>query len=128
VASYISSLFVITVLLKHFFACQANVYRGLDPKDSKPLAIAIKKSHTSQHIRQPTLQHEARLLSTLMGHPTIPLVFAYGHLPHFEYLAMELLGNSLDWVTPTDGMNKEVMARIAVQMVCFSLALNLSFS
>ena len=114
--------------LKHIFACQANVYRGLDPKDATPLAIAIKKSRVSQRIRRPTLQHEASLLRALMDHPAIPRILAYGHLPHFEYLAMELLGNNLEQVTPTNGMSQEIVARISVQLVRFSFALNLRFS
>lgn len=56
----------------------------------------------SQRVRRPHLQHEARILRTLEGHPAIPRIFAYGHLQHFEYLAMELLGRRLrpkmEWI------------------------------
>lgn len=32
------------------------------------------------------------MLQLLQGHPAIPAVYGYGHLPHFEYLALELMG------------------------------------
>jgi len=41
------------------------------------------------------LQHEARVLQLLQGHPAIPVVYGYGRLKHFEYLTMELLGPSI---------------------------------
>lgn len=111
-------------ICKPFFTCQANVYRALDPKDSTPLAIAIKKSRVSQRVRRPRLQHEARVMSALEGHPAIPRVVAYGHLQHFEYLAMELLGKGLDKVTPKNGMDEGTVAKIAVQLVGCSFRLH----
>ena len=99
------------------FICQANIYRALDPKDATPLPITIKKSRVSQRIQRPRLQHEFRILCALEGHPAIPRVIAYGHLQHFEYLAMELLGKSLDQVMPKDGMDERTVAKIAVQLV-----------
>jgi hypothetical protein len=50
----------------------------------------------------------------LEGHPAIPRVVAYGHLQHFEYLAMELLGKSLEAVAP---MDERTVAKIAVHLV-----------
>jgi hypothetical protein len=50
----------------------------------------------------------------LEGHPAIPRVVAYGHLQHFEYLAMELLGKSLEVVAP---MDERTVANIAMHLV-----------
>ena len=57
--------------------------------------VALKKSRVPQKVKRPHLQHESRILWMLQGHPAIPMIFAYGHLPHFEYIAMELLGPSI---------------------------------
>ena len=68
----------------------------------------------SQRIRHPHLQHEARLLRALEGHPAIPRVISYGHLRHFEYLAMKLLGKSLEQIVP---MDEQTVAKIAVHLL-----------
>lgn len=57
--------------------------------------VALKKSRVSLRVKRPLLQHEARVLLRLQGHPAIPKLYAYGQLEHFEYLSMELLGPSL---------------------------------
>jgi serine/threonine protein kinase len=98
---------------------QATVYRALDPKDATPLPIAIKKARVSQRIQRPHLRHEARLLRALEGHPAIPRLVAYGHLQHFEYLAMELLGKSLEQIAPKNGMDERTVAKIAVHLVSY---------
>ena len=38
--------------------------------------------------------------------PSIPAVFAHGHLAHFEYLAMELLGRDLGDMVEDTGLLK----------------------
>lgn len=86
---------------------------------SNPLPIAIKRSRVSQRIPRPRLWHEAQLLHALFkeGHPSIPRVIAYGHLRHFEFSAMELLGKSLQELTPQNGMSEPIVAKIAIQLV-----------
>ncbi|OBZ77476.1 Casein kinase I isoform alpha [Grifola frondosa] len=91
-----------------------NVYRALDPENN---IIAVKKSRASLRVRRPAMQHEARVLCMLQGHPAIPHLIAYGHLQHFEYLAMELLGKTLEEVMPTGGMQQEIVAQIAVYLL-----------
>ena len=87
---------------------------------SSGLVVALKKSRVSQKVKRPHLQYQSRILWLLQGHPAIPMIFAYAHLPHFEYMAIELLGPSLK-----DSMNelKEPVstttgARVVLQMVC----------
>ncbi|KAF8524723.1 kinase-like domain-containing protein [Gautieria morchelliformis] len=48
--------------------------------------VAVKKSRVSLR---------AQVILSLPHHPGIPAIYAYGRLPHFEYLAMELLGPTL---------------------------------
>ncbi|KAJ3500813.1 hypothetical protein NLJ89_g9624 [Agrocybe chaxingu] len=57
--------------------------------------VAVKKSRISKTVKPPFLQHESRVLQLLQGHASIPAVYSYGRLQHFEYMAMELLGPSL---------------------------------
>ncbi|KXN86020.1 Casein kinase I isoform alpha [Leucoagaricus sp. SymC.cos] len=60
--------------------------------------VALKKSRSSQRRKRPILQYESRVLQLLQGHPAIPEIFGYGQMPHFEYMAMELLGPSISEV------------------------------
>ena len=82
-----------------------------------PLTVAVKQSRVSQLVRHPHLQHEVRLMHILEGHPAIPRIIAYRHLKHFEYLAMELLGKSLEEVMPGNGLEERTVAKIAIQLV-----------
>jgi serine/threonine protein kinase len=95
------------------------VYRALDNKTNEPLNTALKKCRGSQLLRRPTLLHEARVLHALQGHPNIPLIFGYGHLRHFEYMSLELLGKSLKDVVGKSGTAMDVFSvtAISVQMV-----------
>lgn len=82
--------------------------------------VALKKSRVSQKVKRPHLQHESRILWLLQGHPAIPAIFAYGHLPHFEYIAMEFLGPSLkDCIKGP--VSTKTGARVVLQMVCVIL-------
>jgi len=67
----------------------------------------------SRTVKRPTLRHEARTLQLLKSHPAIPDVYGYGHLEHFEYLAMELLGPSIA-EQQTDGASVTVKTVIRV--------------
>ncbi|KAK0436246.1 putative casein kinase-1 hhp1 [Armillaria borealis] len=51
-------------------------------------------SRVSSRVKRPILQHETRILQLLKGQ-VIPVLYAYGQLEHFEYMAMEILGPSV---------------------------------
>jgi predicted Ser/Thr protein kinase len=57
--------------------------------------IALKQVRAPLRLKRTLLEHEARVLQALQGHPVIPVIYGYGRLKHFEYLAMELLGPSI---------------------------------
>jgi hypothetical protein len=58
------------------------------------------------------------VLKRLVGHPSIPAVFAYGRFDHFEYPAMELLGHDLEDVLEKTGpLAFEFVPNIADQTV-----------
>ncbi|ETW77697.1 hypothetical protein HETIRDRAFT_163686 [Heterobasidion irregulare TC 32-1] len=57
------------------------------------------------------------MLHILKGYLAIPPTVAYGHLEHFEYLALELLGQSLNDVVPKEVMEAEMVAKIALQLL-----------
>lgn len=61
------------------------------------------------------------VLQLLRGHPAITAIYGYGHLPHFEYLAMELLGPSIRDCA-TGPVAVATVARIVLQMVCCTQA------
>ncbi|KAI6026988.1 putative casein kinase-1 hhp1 [Pisolithus marmoratus] len=69
------------------------VYKATEEGSDK--AVALKKSRVSRTVTRPSLRHEARLLQLLRGQAAIPAVYGYGHLEHFEYMSMELLGQSV---------------------------------
>jgi len=80
--------------------------------------MAVKKTRASRALTNTQLNHERLILQRLQGHASIPIVFAYGRAEQFEYLAMELLGDSLSDITkrcgPLPHLNISV---IAEQMV-----------
>ncbi|KAI0065629.1 kinase-like protein, partial [Artomyces pyxidatus] len=80
--------------------------------------VALKKSRVSIKTKRTALPHEGEVLSLLAGHPSIPNVFAHGRSDHFEYLATELLGQSLAAKVKNDGKLKlSDVLRIADQML-----------
>ncbi|EKM77142.1 hypothetical protein AGABI1DRAFT_130561 [Agaricus bisporus var. burnettii JB137-S8] len=58
--------------------------------------VAIKKSRVPGHVNRLPRGFELWVLRLLQGHPAIPAMYAYGRLPHFDYMAMELLGKDLN--------------------------------
>ncbi|KZT03986.1 kinase-like protein, partial [Laetiporus sulphureus 93-53] len=66
-------------------------------------AVALKKSRVSLRVKRTLLQHETSVLKLLSGHPSIPQVFAYGRIDHFELLSMQLLHRSLGDVVEHSG-------------------------
>ncbi|KAK0218469.1 putative casein kinase-1 hhp1 [Armillaria nabsnona] len=73
-------------------AC-SNVFKSTELESGK--TMALKMSRVSTRVKRPILQHETRILQLLKGHESIPVVYAYGQLVHFEYMAMEILGPSV---------------------------------
>ncbi|KAF7319639.1 hypothetical protein HMN09_00304300 [Mycena chlorophos] len=86
---------------------------------SSGAAVAVKKkARVSLTVKRPPLQHEVRILQTLQGHPAIPQLVGYYHGLHFEYIAMELLGEPIKAkVKDGMGLSQETVARVGVQMV-----------
>lgn len=84
----------VVMLLAHLLTTfQGRVFRATDLNTGR--AVALKKSRCSQTVKRPHLRHESRVLQFVQPHPAIPGIFGYGHLPSFEYLALELLGESI---------------------------------
>ncbi|KAK0184315.1 hypothetical protein F5146DRAFT_1006586 [Armillaria mellea] len=65
-------------------------------------------------------KHETRILQLLKGPAAIPLVYAYGQLEHFEYIAMDILGSSHaeHLSSPGDGVMLMTVIRIVDQLAC----------
>jgi hypothetical protein len=79
---------------------------------------AIKKSRVSLRVKRTMLRHEARVLQLLQGHPAIPTLFGYQRLPHFEYIAVDLLGQHMRGICkPGYSLKIGTVASIAEQMV-----------
>ena len=58
------------------------------------------------------------MLKRLGSHPSIPAVFAHGRFPHFEYLAIELLGDNLRDIVQEQGkLTLEYVLKVADQLV-----------
>lgn len=77
----------------------------------------------SQRVKRPILQYESRILQLLQGHPSIPALYGYGQLPHFECLAMELLGPSVKDCA-TGRVAVRTVVRVVLQMVCVAIRLH----
>jgi casein kinase I family protein HRR25 len=93
---------------------QAQVFRATDQETGQ--LVAVKKSRVSLRVKRTLFHHEARVLQSLQGHPSIPAVYAIGRFNHFEYLAMELLTRSLG--DDIEGQLEEgFVSQVAVQMV-----------
>ncbi|KAE9401947.1 putative casein kinase-1 hhp1 [Gymnopus androsaceus JB14] len=92
----------------------SHVYKATEISNPK-IVVALKKSRVSRKIKRTLLRHESRVLQLLQGHVAIPAVYAYGHLDHFEYLAIELLGPSLaDKLHFLDGAGLKVKTVIRI--------------
>ncbi|CAE6461867.1 unnamed protein product [Rhizoctonia solani] len=80
--------------------------------------VALKQSRASLRLKRPLLQHEAKVLRMLAGHPNIPEVYAYGRIEHFELMSMQLLHRSLGDVVDEDGpLGVKQVANVACQMI-----------
>ncbi|KAF9476309.1 kinase-like protein [Pholiota conissans] len=90
------------------------VFQALDTNSSQQ--VAVKKSRVSQKVLRPILKYESQILQLLRGHPAIPALYGYGQLPHFEYLAMDLLGPSIKECT-TGPISVRTTVRVVLQML-----------
>jgi predicted Ser/Thr protein kinase len=89
-----------------------------DAEECSGICAAIKKSRVSLRVKRTMLRHEARVLQLLQGHPAIPTLFGYQRLPHFEYIAVDLLGRHMKGVCKSGySLKIGTVARIAEQMV-----------
>jgi len=90
-----------------------------DAEECSGIYAAIKKSRVSLRVKRTMLRHEARVLQLLQGHSAIPTLFGYQRLPHFEYIAIDLLGQSMRGICkPGHSLKIGTVACIAEQMVC----------
>jgi predicted Ser/Thr protein kinase len=70
-------------------------------------------------VKRSTLRHETRVLQLLKGQDAIPAVYGYGQLDHFEYISMELLGQSLAELQKDGaGVMVKTVSRVLDQAVC----------
>ncbi|PBK76558.1 putative casein kinase-1 hhp1 [Armillaria solidipes] len=74
-------------------------------------------SRVSTRVKRPLLRHETRILQLLKGHATIPSVYAYGQLEHFEYMAMEILGPSVAERQKKNGLETGVMLTTVIRIM-----------
>lgn len=81
--------------------------------------FVIKKSRTSLRIKRTILRHEARIMQSLEGHPSLPKLLGYGRTNHFEVIAMERLGDSIKMKVTSSGNSilPITVARIGDQML-----------
>ena len=97
---------------------QAQVFHATDQETGQ--LVAIKKSRVSLRVKHTLFHHEARVLQSLQGHPSIPAVYAIGRFNHFEYLAIELLAQSLGDLKGQ--LEEGFVSQVAVQMAGASLS------
>ncbi|KAG8700001.1 hypothetical protein FRC11_013288, partial [Ceratobasidium sp. 423] len=93
-----------------------HVFRAVETGTQR--VVALKQSRASLQLKRPLLQHEARVLNLLSGHPNIPEVYAYGRIEHFELMSMQLLHRSLgDVVDKNRPLGIKIVANVAYQMI-----------
>ncbi|KAK0450511.1 putative casein kinase-1 hhp1 [Desarmillaria tabescens] len=98
----------------------SNVFKSTELESGK--TVALKMSRVSRRVKRPILQHETRILQLLKGQAAIPLVYAYGQLEHFEYMAMEILGPSVVEQQKTNGPGTGMMLTTVIRIVDQMLA------
>ena len=87
--------------------------------------VALKKSRISLRVQRTILRHEARVLQLLQGHKAFPRLIGYARVPHFEYLALELLGESMrNKIKEGRALSKATVTAVGLQMVSLNMPLN----
>ncbi|KAJ6627612.1 kinase-like domain-containing protein, partial [Mycena sp. CBHHK59/15] len=92
-----------------------QVFSAVEQPDGR--AVAVKKSRVSLRCQRTLLQHEARVIRLLKGHPAIPEVYALGRFNHFEYMSLELLGPQIDCSGQSWEERTSSTAHIAARMI-----------
>ncbi|KAJ6627617.1 kinase-like domain-containing protein [Mycena sp. CBHHK59/15] len=92
-----------------------QVFSAVEQPDGR--AVAVKKSRVSLRCQRTLLQHEARVIRLLKGHPAIPEVYALGRFNHFEYMSLELLGPQIDCSGQSGEERTSSTAHIAARMI-----------
>ena len=68
--------------------------------------------------KRPLIQHEASILRSLRGHPSIPEILGYSRIEHFELLSMPLFHKSVGDIGKNETpIPLPELLRIADQMV-----------
>ncbi|KAF7320998.1 Kinase-like protein [Mycena chlorophos] len=94
----------------------STIFRGT--VSSSRAIVAVKKSRVSLWVKRPGLQHEARILHILQGHRAIPRLIGYYRGLHFEYIAMELLGDTIkNQVREDRGLPNMTVVRVGLQLL-----------
>ncbi|PBK65326.1 kinase-like protein [Armillaria solidipes] len=91
------------------------VFKSTEVETGK--TVALKMSRVLTRVKLPTLQHETRILQLLKGHASIPCVYAYGQLEHFEYIAMEILGPSVAEQQKKNGPGTGLMLKTVIRIM-----------
>jgi predicted Ser/Thr protein kinase len=94
---------------------QGNVFEATEEETGKQ--VAVKQSRVSKRVKRPILRHETRVLQLLQGQASIPSVYGYCQLEHFEYMAMELLGSSVATQEDGAGLAVKTVIRVVDQAV-----------
>ncbi|TRM58500.1 kinase-like domain-containing protein [Schizophyllum amplum] len=95
-----------------------RIYAGRVMNEAATRVVAVKKSRITRRLavmKNPMLRHEACAMLTLRGHPSIPEVYAWGRTQIFEYLALEMLGDTID--TSLD-LDEGLTMRNLIALVC----------
>ncbi|KAL1716734.1 kinase-like domain-containing protein [Schizophyllum commune] len=97
----------------------ARVYRAHTTDPDVPTRIfAVKKLHTTKHVRNPMLLHEACAMIHLRGHPSIPKVYALGRTQYYEYMALEELGGDVyEPLERPEGLTSRNLVALTCQMI-----------
>src|SRR5260221_14462643 len=109
--------FVSNQFLSHFIILKYDKAVVFNSEEQSGINAVIKKSRISLRVRRTMLRHEARVLQLLQGHSAIPTLFEYQHVSHFEYIAVDRLGQSMDEICkPGHSLKIGTVACIADQM------------
>ena len=90
-----------------------EVYRGLDTKLNRPVAIKFLSTSLADPAARLRFQREAELASSL-NHPHILIVYAVGEFENEQYLVAELVdgGTLQDWVRSTVRSWRQVVEQL----------------
>ncbi|TRM58494.1 kinase-like domain-containing protein [Schizophyllum amplum] len=98
-----------------------RIYAGRVMNESAPRVVAVKKSRITRLVavmKNPMLRHEACAMLALRGHPSIPEAYAWGRTQIFEYLALEMLGDTIDMSLCLDeGLTMQNLIALTCQML-----------